>query len=165
MYRFWRRSRPCGRASGGVSGLLLELSHALFHFFTRLERNHPFFSHIHSFTGARITSLPRRPLFHLKNAEVAKFNAVIGYKCLNDGVERLLNDLFGLELGQTNFIGNRFHDFFFGHGSILPREDATGAATPSFERCRVSLNCNAKLDLVSSRFNAAITQIFSKMVV
>ena len=130
MYRFWRRSRPCGRASRGISGFLLELSHALFHFFTGLERNHPFFSHIDSFTRARIARLPGRPLFHLKNAEISKFNAVIGNKSFNDGVERLLNNLFGLKLGKPNFVGNRFHDFFFGHGSILPQRRCDRSSNP-----------------------------------
>jgi hypothetical protein len=47
---------------------------------------------------------------------------MVGNEGLDNGVERLLNDFFGLELRQTNLFGNRFYDFFFGHVSILPRE-------------------------------------------
>jgi hypothetical protein len=122
MCRFWRWGRPCRRPSRGICRLLLQLTDAFFHLFAGFERNYPFFRDIDTLAGSRITCLPRRPLLDFEDSEVAKFNAMVGHERFDDGVKRLLDNLFGLELGQTNFIGNRFHDFFFGHGSILPRE-------------------------------------------
>src|SRR5580704_8208836 len=123
MCGFWRWGGICGCASGGVGcGGFFQLADTFFHFLAGFERNHPFLRDIHPFAGSRISRLAGRSFLDLKDSEVPKFDPMIGDERLDNGLERLLNDLFGLELRQTNLFRNRFHDFFFGHVSSLPRE-------------------------------------------
>jgi hypothetical protein len=44
----------------------------------------------------RVASLAGGAALHFENAEVPQFNAVILHERFDDGVERLLDDLFGL---------------------------------------------------------------------
>ncbi len=68
--------------------------------------------------------------FQLVARDHRQLDAHLGHQCFDDRVERLLYDLFRLELRQTDFVGNGLYDFFFGHDSSLRRVVA-GSPPPS----------------------------------
>src|SRR5437868_5231259 len=95
-----------GRCSAGcIGGFLFELPDSFLHLLARFERNYPFLSDIHSLAGARVACFSRGPLFHFEHSKVPKLDAVVGDQRLDDRVKRLLNNLFGLQLSQTNLVG------------------------------------------------------------
>jgi hypothetical protein len=117
-----------GPIRGQVAGLRLfggssfHLANAFFHLFARLECHHELLWHKDFIASARIASFACSPLFYLENAEVPELDSMVFHQGFNDGIERLLNDFLGLELGEPDLIGNGFNDFFLGHFGI-PFED------------------------------------------
>ena len=101
---------------GGRSAF--HLANAFFHLFARLERNDELLWYKDFIAGSRVASLASGPSFYLKNAEIPQFDAVIFDQRFNDGVERLLDDLFRLKLCQTDLLGDGFDNLFLGHVAI-----------------------------------------------
>jgi hypothetical protein len=148
-----------GLRSRGISGrfglasrisLLFEQKNAFFHLFTRLEGDDKFLGHIDAFAGARVTCFSGGTLLDLENAEIAQFDPTLSDQRINDGIERFLYDFLGLQLCETDFLGNHLNNFFLGHDSSLPREVPSDKMLGR-RAMPMRLNCNANLDLVSSR--------------
>ncbi len=115
--------RLLGRPSGGRfgGGLAFQLADPFFHLLARLERYDELLGNVHLLARPRVARLAGSPLLDLKDPEVPQLDAAVLYERLNDGVERLLDDLLRLELRQTDLLGDRFDDLFLGH-QTPPRE-------------------------------------------
>ncbi len=99
---------------------LFHLPNFFFHFLTGLERHHELLWHEHLIASSRVAGFPSRPLLDFEHTEISQFDATVFHQCLHDGIERLLHNLFCLELCQPNGFGNIFNDFFLGHGWSPP---------------------------------------------
>ncbi len=113
-----RQGVGCGSGSGGC--LAFEFPDPFFHFLARFERDDEFLGHVDLLAGPRVACFSSRPPLDLEDPEVSQFDSSIFDQRLDDGIERLLDDLLGLELSQTNLFGYRFDDLFFGHGGTSP---------------------------------------------
>src|SRR6516162_6167315 len=113
-------------------GSLFELPHLFFHLLARLEGNDVLLGDENLVAGSWIAGFSCRPLLDFENAEIAQFDPAILNQRLDNRVEGLLDDLLGLQLRHSDFIGNGFDDFFFSHDSVLPREatSSTSESTP-----------------------------------
>ena len=69
---------------------------------------------------SRVPRLSGGTSFHLKNAEIAKFDSSIFHQRVYDGVEGLLDDFLRFQLREPDFLGNRSDNLFLGHDSNLP---------------------------------------------
>ncbi len=96
-------------------GSLFQQSNFFFHLLAGFESHDKLFRDIDLVTRTRVPSLSRGTLFDFKHTEVSEFDSTIFNQCLDNRIERLLDDLFCLELSQANLFGNCFDDFFFGH--------------------------------------------------
>jgi hypothetical protein len=95
------------------------LADLFFHFLARLERDDELLRHVDPLARPRVACFTRRPLFDFKDTEVAEFDAPLLAQRLDDSIERLLDDLFRLQLGEADLVRNRFDDLFLGHDSTL----------------------------------------------
>src|SRR5206468_12187641 len=77
---------------------------ALLHLFTRLERDDHFGLDVHALAGARVSRLAGLAHLHLEDAEVAQLDPPDFDERVHDGVESLLDDFLGLELGQADAV-------------------------------------------------------------
>src|SRR5688500_2127216 len=94
-----------GLAIGGsclAGGLLLQLADLFFHFLARLERDDELLRHVDPLARPRVACFTRCPLFDFKDTEVAEFDAPLLAQRLDDSIERLLDDLFRLQLGEAD---------------------------------------------------------------
>ena len=117
----FRRGRGGGTVLGGPGfggGAAFQFADPLFHFFARLESHHKLLWDKNLLARTWVPSFTRGPLFDLKNAKVPQFDAFIFHECVDDRIESLLNDLFGLELRQTNLLRNGLYDFFLRHDEV-----------------------------------------------
>lgn len=114
---------------GGFVSPPFELSDAFFHLFAWFERDHELLWYKDFFAGTRVTSFACSPLFDLEYAEIPQLNSLILDQSVDNCVERLLDDLFGLELGKTDLFGNGLYDFFFRHDEVPYEKDRRAAAT------------------------------------
>src|SRR5205823_6717252 len=98
---------------------LFELADFFFHLLAWLEGYDEFLGHIHTLTGSGVASLAGRTSFDLKHAKIAELDPPFLDQSLDDGVERLLDDLLRLELRHADLFRNRFDDLFLGHVASL----------------------------------------------
>lgn len=91
------------------------LPNLFFHLFARLEGHDELLWHKYLITGPRITSFSSGSLLDFKDTEVSQLDSSIFHERFDNRVERLLNDLLGLELCQPNSFGNVFDNLFLGH--------------------------------------------------
>lgn len=106
-----------------LSGLVSFFFHAFdafFHFLAGLESDDKLFRNVNALTGPRISSFSCGSFFDFEDPEVAEFDSPVSDERLHDGVERLLDDLLGFELSQSDVVGDGFDDFFFCHDSHSP---------------------------------------------
>jgi hypothetical protein len=66
--------------------------------------------------------VPRFPLFHFEYTEVAELNPPIFGQGFDNRFEEFLDNTLNLLLGQAEQVGDRFDNFFFGHGAIGKRK-------------------------------------------
>jgi len=88
--------------ASGLVGATLKLADSLLHLFARFEGNHKLFGDKDFLTGARVARLASGPTLHFEDAEIPQLNPMILDQRFDDGVERLLDDFFGLQLRETN---------------------------------------------------------------
>lgn len=119
-FGIWRTIR--NRMSGLFGGPALHLADPFLHLFARLERYNKLFGHKHFVAGSGIASLACGPPFYLENTEISKFDAVVFDERFDDRVEGLLDDFLGLELRQSDLLGNGFDNLFLGH-FVFPWEN------------------------------------------
>ena len=98
---------------------LFELTDLFFHLLAWLEGYDEFLRYIHALTGPGITRLSGGTGFDLKYAKIAELDPPFLDQSLDDGVERLLDDLLRLELRHADLFRNRFDDLFLGHVASL----------------------------------------------
>jgi hypothetical protein len=111
--------------ASGLVGAALELADSFLHLFARFEGDHKLFGDKDFFAGARVTRLAGSSSLHFEDAEIPQLNAMIFNQRLDDGVERFLDDFFGLQLREANLFGDGLHDFFLGHDEF-PCDKARG---------------------------------------
>jgi hypothetical protein len=104
--------------TGGFGGSALHFADSLFHLFARLERDDELLWYKDFIASARVASFPSGPAFDLENSEVSELDPVVFDQCFDDCVERLLDDFLGLELRQTDLVGDGFDNLFLGHVGI-----------------------------------------------
>src|SRR5262249_14818617 len=66
-------------------------------------------------------------LLDFKDAEVAQLNAALANERVHYGVEGLLHDFLGLELGKTDVFGDLLDDFFLGHRTFAANSPWLGS--------------------------------------
>src|SRR4051812_15144404 len=101
-----------GRSGGGLP---LQFPDPFFHLFARLECNDKLLGDIDLRPCPWIPGLPCRSLFNLEDPKVSQLDAAFFYQCLDDSVERFLDNLLGLELGQPDLVRDSLNDLFLGH--------------------------------------------------
>ena len=112
--------------TGGFGGSALHFADSLFHLFARLERDDELLWYKDFIASARVASFPSGPTFDLENSEVSEFDPVVFDQRFDDRVERLLDDFLGLELRQTNLVGDGFDNLFLGHVGIPSKSGPLG---------------------------------------
>ncbi len=126
-------------------GPAFKFADPLFHLFAGLERDDKLLWHEDFFARARVACLTGGPLFDLKNAEIPQFDPFVFDQRVDDCVERLLDDLFGFQLSQTDFLGNGLYDFFFRHNEVPYKKDRPAAKVDAMTvagRYRSRSKCN-----------------------
>ena len=96
----------------------LHFADPFFHLFAGLERDDELLWYKDLIAGSRIASLPSGTTFYLENAKITQLDAVVFDQGFDDSVEGLLDDFLGLELRQTNLLGDGFDNLFLGHVGI-----------------------------------------------
>lgn len=116
---------------GCLVGASLEFADSLLHFLAGLEGHDKFLRHEYFFARAWISCFSGSPLFDLENAEIPQLNSLVFDECVDNRVKGLLNDLFGLELRETNLLGDGLYDFFFRHDEVPYLSRIGGGETPT----------------------------------
>jgi hypothetical protein len=102
-----------------VSGLFgssaFHFPDAFLHLLTGLESDYELLWHKDFIAGSGVACLAGCPPLDLKYAEIPQLNSMVFHQSLDDGIERLLDDLFRLELGEPDLLGDRFNNLFFCH--------------------------------------------------
>lgn len=115
-------------------GLPLELSNAGLHLLARLEGYDEFLRYRNLFAGPWVPRFAGCTLLYLEDAKIAKLDPMVFDQRLDDRVERLLDNLLGLELGEPNLVGDGLYDLFFGHnGNPHPKSDLDRPSGPFFD--------------------------------
>lgn len=96
------------------------MPNSFFHFLTRFESHDVFFRDFHRITGSGVSGLAGRSFLDFKDTKISQLDSGLPNESVDDGIESFLNDLFGLQLGKVEFLGDGFDDLFFGHVSDLP---------------------------------------------
>jgi hypothetical protein len=121
---------PMGRFGRRV-GLPFKFVDPFFHLFAGLERYHKLFWDKDFLTCPGIASLASRPPFDLEHSKIPQFDSLLIHQRFDDGIERLLNDLLRLELGEADLLGNGLNNLFFGHDEVPCATPQSGAKCPS----------------------------------
>ena len=115
-----------GGPNTGVCGMMMlhvEPTDTFFHLLAGLEGDDVFGLDVDPFSGPWIASLAWLAFLHLENAEVSQFDPALFQERVDNGVEGLLDNLFGFQLRQAELFGYLLDDLFLGHRSVLPTED------------------------------------------
>ncbi len=108
---------------GGFVDSSFKLADAFFHLFAGLKCYNELLWHKDFFACTRIAGLTCSPLFDLENAEITQLDPLILDQCVDDCVERFLDDFLGLELSKPNLLGDGLYDFFFRHDEVPYQKD------------------------------------------
>src|SRR5262249_49423915 len=100
-----------------------------FHFLAWLEGNDVLGRNVHLVSRAWIACFAGLTLLDFEDAEVSQLDAAHFDERVNDGVEGLLYDFLGLELGKPDAVGYLFDDLFLGHGPFLLRQPSKEASS------------------------------------
>src|SRR4051812_21297333 len=83
---------------GFGSRLHLQLTDFFFHLFARFERHHELLRNKNFVSRSWIPRLPSGSFLDFENSKIPQFNSPVFHERLDDCIERLLDDLFRLEL-------------------------------------------------------------------
>lgn len=103
------------------AGLLAQVLNSLLHHLSRLEADDKFFRYLNLFARFGIPRGSSSSRFHLKDTKIPQFNSPLTDQRINDRIKRPLHDVFGLLLGQSEFLGDDSYDFFLRHPDLLPQ--------------------------------------------
>src|SRR5205085_10318591 len=109
-----------------------KFAYPILHLLARLESDGFLWLDVHAFAGTRVPGFACFAHLHFENAKIAQLNATDFDERIDDGVEGLLNNIFGFELGQADPFRNLLDDLFLGHALALLTA-AKGKGTPRWK--------------------------------
>ncbi len=118
-YGRWRAIRRGWTAECLGLFAAFQFANFFFHFLARLKGYDELLRYVDLVAGARITRLASGTLLDLEHPKIPQLNPAFLDERFDDGVEGLLNDFLRLQLGETDLVGNRFHNLFLGHDCHL----------------------------------------------
>src|SRR5262245_4393494 len=112
--------RAVGRrqVAGGFCRSALHFADPFFHLLAWLERDDKLLWYKHFVASPGVASLACSPAFYLENAEITQLDAMVLNQGFDDRIERLLDDFLGLELRETDLLGDGFDNLFLGHVGV-----------------------------------------------